>query len=86
MMIMVFAIAGLRRRRRGWQFVRAIRLSLVRGEPPFERDMMVSCFCAAPPLVTTVFSSPLSVFLTERPFAIDTHTLCAVGFGLGFQG
>lgn len=84
MTIIIFAIAGLRGRRRGWQFIRAIRMSLVRGEPSFERNMVVSYVRAAPPLVAAAISGSLPVFLAKRPFTVDAHTLRAVGVGLGF--
>lgn len=45
---------------------------------------MASYVCAPPPLVTTIVSSVLPVVVTKCPFAVDTHTLCAVGVGLRF--
>ena len=83
-MVIVSAIAGLRRWRWGRQLVWAIRLALVRGEPSFERDTMVSYVCAAPALVTVIVSTALPVFVTKCPFTVNTHTLCAVGVGLRF--
>ena len=45
---------------------------------------MVICIRVAPLLVTITVSSTLSVFVTKRPFTVDTHALRAVGVGLGF--
>ena len=45
---------------------------------------MISWVCTAPPLVTSVVSGLLPIFLTKCTFAVDTHALCTIGFRLGF--